>query len=128
MLHDHSFARTSVPEIEPCPAPEQTLTLIETYKLAPFDFTRRVVYDCFEMTSPFYSDSSAFFKEADRMISNEQPKKITLTAQQLSQEQKKDRIYRKLQPYYSKPADLEEDDRTLIFESRFESGDLKRAS
>lgn len=46
----------------------------------------------------------------------------------MSQEQKKDRIYRKLQPYYSKACDLEEDDKTLVFESRFESGNLKRAS
>lgn len=80
MLHDLFFSRASVPEVEPCLAPEQTPTLIETYKMVPFDFTRRVVYDCFDTISPFYSDSAAFIKEADRIVSTEQPKKITLTA------------------------------------------------
>ena len=37
---------------------------------------------------------------------------------------KVDRYYRKLRPYYSKENDQ---DNTLIFESRFESGNLRRA-
>ena len=37
---------------------------------------------------------------------------------------KVDRYYRKLRPYYTKENDQ---DNTLIFESRFESGNLRRA-
>lgn len=95
--------------------------------------TLKVIYDSTDR-SPYYTDSNVPYIDERKLI----PAKESETAIQQQRFknrgyrrplvstgiQKKDRIYTDLNPYYRLSGD---DDTTLVFESRFESGNLKRA-
>jgi len=108
-------------------------SLVEDYKLRDNMKTNhakmvpRNVYDCFESQSPFY--------EKDTYIDNKQaiivqppaghPNYLQPSVSKKGQEtQPMNRFFTKLNPYYKAKDSTDE---TLVFESRFESGNLRRA-
>ena len=86
----------------------------------------KIVYDCLN-TSPYYSQTTQDEHNVAIDLNRECLDKITLEDQKFKTEElsfKKDKYYAYLLPYY---ALKDEFDNTLIFESRFESGNLRRA-
>jgi hypothetical protein len=118
---------------------QHRLTLKEEYmrrdQLKQIDkFTKnlRVVYDQNER-SPYYSDSPLNYIEEKKLIPTKDNDSSNFNSRLKNRGfrrnlmnvgfQKKDRIYSSLNPYYV----LQDDnDTTLVFESRFESGNLRR--
>lgn len=102
---------------------------IEEYKNRELNRTNginKVVYDCFETQSPYYLSAQEYLKPEDQVVipvdKSEGPNYLRgSNSQQTGQY---NRYYSKLNPYY-KLADPSDD--TLIFESRFESGNLRKA-
>ena len=101
----------------------------------------KIVYDCMEDNSPYYENSKESYLEESESV--EVPTDEVLLQEMRgknypfsgnnannflgptnAQGKKINRYYRRLKPYYVKDS---ESDTTLIFESRFESGNLRRA-
>lgn len=100
----------------------------------------KIVYDCMEENSPYYEkNKEAYFDEneavelpTDEALLQEMRGKNypfsgntnNFLGPTNAQGKKINRYYTRLKPYYVKET---ENDSTLIFESRFESGNLRRA-
>ena len=94
--------------------------------------TNRVVYDQAER-SPFYTDSDVLYIDEKKLIPVKENEETTANPRFKSRGfkrniisnsiTKKDRIYTSLNPFY---VVQDENDHTLVFEGRFESGNLKR--
>lgn len=103
----------------------------------PTSFTNKIVYDCIDV-SPFYdAQTNPYFDESEAIefpsddLSNEFRKypygpsmSNNYSTSLNNRGMKVNKYYQKLKPYYKKQ---DEADSTLIFESRFESGNLRRA-
>ena len=101
----------------------------------------KIVFDCMEESSPFYEKSKeVYIDEADAvelptdevLLQEMRGKNYPFSGANANnflgptnaQGKKINRYYSRLKPYYVKES---ESDNTLIFESRFESGNLRRA-
>jgi cytosolic carboxypeptidase protein 2/3 len=86
----------------------------------------KIVYDCLN-TSPYYSPTTQAEHNVAIDLNREWVNNSTLEDQKFKTEDfslRKDKFYAYLLPYY---ALKDEFDNTLVFESRFESGNLRRA-
>lgn len=95
----------------------------------------KIVYDCLD-PSPFYDQSDPYLEESDLIeLPSDEPtgdyrkypygQNTSIASSNLNARGMRiNRFYAKLKPYYQKQGEL---DNTLIFESRFESGNLRRA-
>lgn len=82
----------------------------------------KIVYDCDAPTSPFYKGSGEdYFVQEESM---QMPVQALRTSTLIKNSKPVDRYFATLKPYYRVSDD---NDDTLVFESRFESGNLKRA-
>jgi len=102
----------------------------------PGNYMNKIVYDCVDQ-SPFYTDEPYFDENELIELPSEEanydyrkyPFGPTVQNNAFSQNfnqkgQKINKYYTKLKPYYKAESAM---DSTLIFESRFESGNLRRA-
>jgi len=102
----------------------------------PGNYMNKIVYDCVDQ-SPFYTDEPYFDENELIELPSEEanydyrkyPFGPTVPNNSFSQNfnqkgQKINKYYTKLKPYYKAESVM---DSTLIFESRFESGNLRRA-
>ena len=113
---------------------------IENENGMPTGTNSKIIYDCMDDNSPFYEKSKEpFIDEADaiELLTDESLLQEArgrgysygpsggnnFLGPMNSQGKKINRYYNKLRPYYIKDSDS---DNTLIFESRFESGNLRR--
>lgn len=97
--------------------------------------SNKTIYDCID-PSPFYENSGESYLDENDLIDiasdDQNPdfrkypygQNISSTQNTNARGMKVNRFYQKLKPYYLKQ---QKNDATLIFESRFESGNLRRA-
>lgn len=122
-------------EIEVVADTQNTLkALVDDYKLREnmkqnhTKMPAKIVFDCFENSSPFYERGEVYLDNREAQIVQPpqgHPNFLQPTAPKKSQEvQPLNRYFKHLNPYYKL---RDETDETLLFESRFESGNLRRA-
>ncbi|TNV86432.1 hypothetical protein FGO68_gene10605 [Halteria grandinella] len=137
MLHQVKFVRPKHPHIEPLysfPDPSEKAKQIEIYKNHTYDFQARLVYDSMDTNSPLYQGALVEEEYIDLkdLISTPIIKPDGLLVPQFGgaiavrPPVTVNFFYQKLRPYYRLGRGGESDE-TLVFESRFECGNLRKS-
>lgn len=96
-------------------------------------FSQKVVYDCCDLYSPYYYGPllDEYIRKEDLIgnpVPSGRPLDFGINVGKAPYPVNANRVYTKLSPYYRLNPTAPHMDETLLFESRFESGNLKRVN